>query len=136
MLYDLLKYNFQRVDLRTIPRTGALLDQITKTISSAQRFWHEILRRGYIVEAGEWPNFIKVQELYEQYIEFAKNINVRHRAAVSEFGKELRKVCADVRRKQIALDGKRQYVFYLPDLDNCRKLFEKNTGIKEKWGDD
>jgi phage/plasmid-associated DNA primase len=136
MLYDLLKHKHKIFDLRSTPRTGALLDQIIETMTSTQRFWYEVLRRGYLVEAGDWPTYIKVQELHAEYIEFAKDHNISYRDAASKFGKELRKVCAKIIRKQITLDGKRQYVFFLPNLDECRELFENNTRIPGKWGDD
>jgi hypothetical protein len=137
MLFDLFNFDYSQVDLRSAPKTKGLLDQIVKTISSPKRFWFEILRQGYINEAEQWPVYIRVQDLYDSYIEFAKKINIRHPATDSEFGKELRKVCKKISRKQKVLEGgNRRWVFFLPHLEECRKLFEDSTGKKLQWDED
>ena len=46
MLYDLLRYDFSGIDLRTFPRTEALMDQIVSSMSPVQKFWFERLIQG------------------------------------------------------------------------------------------
>ena len=45
MLYDLQQADISGVDLRKIPRTEALLEQIIESMTSAQSFWFDCLKK-------------------------------------------------------------------------------------------
>ena len=102
---------------------------------SAQKFWYEALINGSLdEESAKWPKKIEVESLYKKYIEFVKIIKERHPMPKSEFGKELSKVCQDISRKQITFSsGSRAWCYELPDLEECRKLFEDEIKIKIDW---
>jgi hypothetical protein len=59
LLYDLLEMDVKDADLRKIPRTSALLDQIVLTMPTAHTFWLERLRAGTLLKGDwEWKEFV------------------------------------------------------------------------------
>jgi len=68
MLYDLLHLDISNVDLRAIPKTGALFEQIAQSFDSVKRFWFESLAKGCVDGQGSsWKTLIIKAELYEAY---------------------------------------------------------------------
>ena len=69
LLYDLLEMDTSAVDLRKIPRTAALLDQIIHTMPTVQKFWFERLRAGTLIdEHREWEPYVITEKLYDAYL--------------------------------------------------------------------
>ncbi len=134
MLYDLLEMDISGVDLRTIPRTGALLDQIVFTMSTAHKFWFERLRAGTLLdEHREWEPYVITEKLYRAYLEFADDCGERYPLIDRQFGKELRALCPDMKRNHLTINAKQTWVLTLPDLEVCRQQFEKIVKVKVNW---
>jgi hypothetical protein len=134
MLYDLLETDLSGVDLRTIPRTGALLDQVVHTMSTAHKFWFERLRAGTLLdEHRAWEPFVITEKLYNAYLKFSENCGERHRLTDSQFGKELRRLCSDVKRGHRTIDSMEKWVLYVPELETCREQFENIVKVKVNW---
>jgi hypothetical protein len=137
MLYDLLEMDISGVDLRTIPRTGALLDQISYTMSTAHKFWFERLRAGTLLDHHrEWEVYIITEALHQAYLEFADACGERYRLINSQFSKELRRLCPDMKRKHLTINAKQTWVLTVPDLETCRQQFEKIVKVKVNWEGD
>ncbi len=134
MLYDLLETDLSGVDLRTIPRTAALLDQIIHTMSTAKKFWFERLRAGTLIdEHREWEVYVITEKLYKAYLDFATNCGDRYRLIDREFGKELRRLCPAVKRGHRTIDSREKWILYVPKLETCREQFEKIVKVKVNW---
>ncbi len=73
MLYDLLRMDYSDVNLRVIPRTKALFDQIMHTASPLKKFWHVCLYNGTLID-NMWRLEVPTQKLYEAYLEFANKL--------------------------------------------------------------
>ncbi len=138
MLYDLLQHDLNGVDLRSFPRTDALMDQITNTMTAIQKFWYETLREGIlsILDDG-WSSEIKSEDLYDRYIEFASKIGERYKLTASLFGKAIRELCPKVIRKRIKIQHQgRPWHLFFPSLEECRNAFEEKVNIKINWDED
>lgn len=134
MLCDLLETDLSGVDLRTIPRTGALLDQMVHTMSTAHKFWFERLRAGTLIdEHREWESYVITEKLYDAYLKFSENCGERYRLIDRQFGKELRRLCPDVKRGHRTIDSREKWVLYVPELETCREQFENIVKIKVNW---
>jgi hypothetical protein len=136
MLHDLLHMNISGYDLRSFPRTGALFDQIFRSMSSFEQFWYEQLWSGTLGSAGTiWRNSISVRELHEEYIEFCKNRGLGYRQNMSQMGKELKKLCPgmDKKRKKVDKNVDRIAEYIIPKLDECRKAFEERVKVELAW---
>jgi phage/plasmid-associated DNA primase len=136
MLKDLLEYELTGVDLRTIPRTKALMDQILNSMNPVGKFWFDRLKDGSLgtIEDG-WAGKVESEALYDYYIEFAGKIGDRYKVSESQFGKEIKELCPAVDRKKIKKDNGqgRAYHLFFPSLEECRKLFEARVDIEIDW---
>lgn len=136
MLHDLLQLDISQINLKDIPRTEALYDQVTLSMTTVQRFWLERLRAGTLSpDDDEWSSYIATSSLYGQYLEFCKNLGDRYPLIDRNFTKELRKMVAPslVYRERKTFPGKRLWILRFPDIWECRDNFEAYFKIKEDW---
>lgn len=134
MFYDLLRRDLSKVNLRTFPRTGALLDQMIDSMNSAGKFWVECLRSGSIIrDSEEWPELIETQRLYQEYSIFTTNSGTKYIMPDGQLSKEIRRLCPGIHRHRSSMDGKRPWCLSLPSLNQSRKSFEDTVGIKIDW---
>jgi hypothetical protein len=137
MLYDLLEMKVNIDDLRKIPRTTALLDQVIHTMPTVQKFWLERLREGtQLKDDGNWEDFAITSSLFQEYLDFAQNCGERYRLIPKQFAKEIRRLCPGIRRARRVMSSKDQWVLYFPELDVCRLAFENLVGVKVNWEPD
>jgi len=137
MLFDLLNYDYSKVDLRTFPRTEALLDQIVQSASSVKKFWFERLREGALLSDDKyWEESVETQEFHDEYITFCRNIGERYPQTDSQFSKQLRGLCPEIRRGRRGYMTKRRWALYFPKLDECRRQFERLVNMEIDWDED
>ena len=102
MLYDLLHMDISGYDLRSFPRTQALLDQIVNSMSSFEHYWYDQLCDGTIGKyRWEWGKPLSVNDFYGGYIDFSINRGQRHKDSPSHVGKELKKLCPGMEKRRI-----------------------------------
>ena len=138
MLYDLLEHNISDVDLRSFPRTSALMDQISSTMTTVQKFWFERLREGTLSRVEPlWKGEIYSDLLYDNYVEFSQKLGEKYRMPASQFGRALRRLCPETQRRRINADrscgNHRPWALYFPDLERCRELFESIVNMTIDW---
>jgi phage/plasmid-associated DNA primase len=139
MLYDLLEKDISTIDLRTFPRTEALLDQIQHSMDPVRKFWFQKLQDGFFAEteaAGKWPEYILSQTLYQYYVNYAEDLGSRRKLPDFQFGKELRLLCPGIERKRMTTGNARPRIYVLPDLKTCRRDFEKLLNMDLPWDED
>ena len=136
MLHELMEMKID-VDLRKIPRTTALLDQVIHTMPTAHKFWLERLRAGTLIdEHREWDPYVITENLFQAYLNFAANYGDRYRLIDRQFTKEIKRLCPGVVRKQKVIETRDKWVLYFPELETCRKNFESIVGIRVNWDSD
>ena len=135
MLYDLLHMDISGYDLRSFPRTQALLEQIVNSMSSFERYWLDQLYNGSFGRSDtDWNDPVSVDGFYDCYIEFEQRIGQRHRLSKSQVGKELRKLCPGIQRvKKQKFHQDRAFFYTFPPLEDCRKAFEERVKIEVDW---
>jgi hypothetical protein len=135
MMHDLLHKEID-VDLRRIPRTDALFDQIIATMNPVQRFWLEILRRGTLhPEEIDWTCEIRKNMLHNQYLEWCDTYNIKMKYTPIQFGKRINKLFPPSTESHYGtiggpdIDGKytRKWKYIFPDLLICREFFQKTV---------
>jgi phage/plasmid-associated DNA primase len=128
MLYDLLQYDYSKVNLREFPRTEALLDQMLHSASSIEKFWFEKLQE------SSWTERVAIEEFYDEYLDYCQKMGLKYPSDKRQFGKELRRLCPAMKRGRPALsDGSRQYEYAFPKIDECRLQFEQHVEISINW---
>jgi hypothetical protein len=129
MLYDLLKRDISKINLRKIPRTEALIDQIERGLGIVERYWFDRLKEGTTVGlfltvqqftlsmgingknilidaartyADKWLRRVVTQILYLDFLGFQKNLRAHEDIPINHFIRNLRKVCPGIVTKQKA----------------------------------
>jgi DNA primase catalytic core len=154
MLYDLLQMDLTGINLRQIPRTSGLLQQIEASMTSAQRWFFECLREGTIgafrddrvlhMKAGfvpvlhddsMWPRTINCMAVYADYKSYCNLVGERQPTEPNGLGRALRKMVPKIKTRQ-ATTGTRDREYHIPPLAECRKAFEALVSYPIKWGDE
>ena len=138
MMHDLLALDFSHINLREIPRTKALFEQIYSSMSTVKKFWYEKLKDGSLSDNHDgWQGEIPFKNLHSEYLVFSKSLNDKHPIAPQQFGTQLRKLCKNVKEVKRNIDGKRILEKIFPSLDECRKEFERLVKMEGEitWDD-
>ncbi|MFZ0930603.1 MAG: hypothetical protein WAN11_18495 [Syntrophobacteraceae bacterium] len=150
MLYDLLQIKYDPGTLRRAPRTNALLSQIEEGAPPEWKFWYHCLKRGTILNSsqGEWETCpVSSEQLYAEFIEFAKTIGKQFRSSPDSFGRRLRKYCPKIIRvklkhfryewdhlkKSYAAIDENGWTLQFPSLQKCRAKFASVLGQIIDW---
>jgi len=135
LLADLLSFDLATVNLRKIPRTGALLQQKLRSLDSVDQFIFERLCEGTLLKADDtWQPFgsIVKQTLYEEYLAAADKIGIKRRASLNEFGKSVARLIPGLKDARPRNEGRKR-IFLFPELAECRRGFEEAVGQAVDW---
>lgn len=127
----LLKLDISKIELRSPPKTKALLDQKLESMDSVDRFIYDALMDGSNNDSA-WNLQVPVDRLYQNYIDSANRTGERWHADKNKFGKRLTKIF-DLRRERPMSNLIRQYVWCFPALEKCRDLFSKYMDSEIEW---
>ena len=135
MMYDLLHWDYSEVDLRTIPRTSGLFDQIINSLTPVHKFWYQRLCDGLILPNDlHWVSEVPCNSLYTSYLDFCLSIGIRFSLIHNQFSRKLREICPGVITSRPTYDdGNRRYVYEFPTLKECRWDFENAINFKIEW---
>lgn len=142
LLHDLLAFDLSSVDLWTIPKTHALLEQKLRSFDPVESWWFERLTAGAIThKLDQWPASVPSEDLYDDFVATAEKVGVRRKAEQTAFGMKLRKLCPGLVRKRVLVDvgvgvTKRVWGYQLPPLDEARDQLEAIMGQTLNWGDE
>jgi hypothetical protein len=141
MLYDLLRWDYSKVDLRSIPKTEALLDQILETMNSVQKYWFECLQSDIGPGDRHWDDinidsWMSSNQLYDHYVKFVEtSLNKWEKKELnSVFFKIINDLCPKISKTRPLMGGKRTTGYHIPNIAECRKSFiEKLDNIGINW---
>ena len=142
MLYDLMQVDHSKIDLRTIPRTEALFDQIIASMDTVKKFWYQRLCDGSILETDAWwfsNMYLETKKIYDEYTAFAALLKEKDIKVMSQFSKEIGQLCPGAHRKRKQLsngNNKKESVMKFPPVAKCRKQFEALIKKTIQWNDD
>ena len=143
LLDHLLSFDLSTVDLRTIPKTAALLDQQISSLTPEQGWWLDVLNRGELPWGCDEFACCPTRSLIDQYIEHASRRGVRRRAIETQIGMFMgkhvpglirrREMCRIVTRTGMVMEAVMVYAF--PPLAECRDAFAKLMQQDLHWDD-
>lgn len=130
MLYDLQNMNISGINLRSIPRTDALLGQIMKNIPNVGKFWMDYLMMNNVPDGEDEDGCLSIEKdsLYNKYVAYAKKLGLKEIESNISFGRTLKKYCPAVKMNERSTKGDRRMLYKFPSLSECRKQFEKVIG--------
>lgn len=137
LLFDLLHFDLGQINLRQIPRTGALLEQKLRSLDPLEAWWLSRLMEGTPTRsASEWLGFVTVDALFNDYLKSADEIGAGRKRDRATFGIKLQKLAPGVERKRAARvegESRRPWGYALPQLRECREAFEGLIGQPIVW---
>jgi hypothetical protein len=136
LLADLLAFDLSTVNLREIPRTGALLQQKLRSLDSVDAFLFERLNEGTLLKADEtWDptGYVVKQQLYDEYLASSDKVGIKRRATLDQFGRSLIRLIPDLQDTRPRTGGGRKRAYVFPPLDACRESFEEAVGQAVDW---
>lgn len=140
LLYDLLHFDLSTVDLRKIPRTGALLEQKLRSLDSVESWWFERLDAGATTSGGrQWLLLVPTRTLFDDYIAVADKVGVRRKSELTAFGIKLGKLVPGLEKVRRFVEvtpgmAERAWCYGLPSLEACRAAFQSEVGQVVAWG--
>ena len=139
LLYELLNFDLSKVDLRTVPKTAALLDQQIETMTPEQAWWFETLMQGALPPRPHGVGGVHVcprDDLFERYVRHARVQGINRRSTETRIGMFLRaQLGARLKDTRHLVGNQRVRRYELPPLADCRRLFAGSLGQPIEWGD-
>jgi Bifunctional DNA primase/polymerase, N-terminal/Family of unknown function (DUF5906) len=145
LLYHLLNFNLSTVNLRSIPKTAALLEQKIEAATPEQAWWLDMLMMGKLPRMYDLNTCLR-DDLFRNYIEHAQKQGARRRAIETRVGMFLNKyVGPDLVSREITYTAgrddddnpivKQGRAYTLPSLTKCRERFAKEINQEIEWGE-
>jgi hypothetical protein len=146
LLHHLLNVNLSGLNLRSVPKTEALLDQKIASLSSEKAWWLDVLMQGHLPWGCDRPNETPATAIHKSYVKHAQDVGERRRSIETRLGIFLKKAVPHTpdmiglsKREggYTALKGKRVTgtIYVFPDLPVCRSDFVKLIGQPIAWND-
>lgn len=134
LLHDLLAFDLERVDLRTIPKTTALLTQKERELDPIAAWWLDRLMAGSPLRAADaWDRFVLSRALFDDFIAGTERVGVGRKAQETTFGRELKRLIPGVRRVQWTTATGRGWHYELPPLGQCRTAWDETMQQPREW---
>jgi hypothetical protein len=140
LLHDLLTFDLSSVNLRQIPRTGALLEQKIHSLDPIDSWWLDRLMAGTPTRKHtSWLPVISSDLLREDYIESANQMGIKRKSTETVLGRRLKNLTRGLglrraKRMWSTPNGdKRVSCYLMPSLAACREAFEKALGQRIDW---
>lgn len=146
-LHALRTRDLSAFDIRKLPQTKGLMEQKVLSFTSEKEWWYGKLVAGEIIPGLGWPEQVFCEELIADYIQATRAFNTTFRGNGTRLGMFLKKSVPPnyIFRRQIegthdvaGPDGRkrrvsRPYVYELPFLGQCRKIFDDRYGGPFPW---
>lgn len=148
LLADLLDFDLASINLRDVPKTGALLEQKLRSMDPQTSWWFERLSDGSATRrAARWNRHVPVDTMFRDYLHTSDQIGVKRKAEKTAFGMKMHKLVPglkvtkrtmsidewDEARRQTVEVQKRVACYELPPLAECREHFETLTQQSLTW---
>ncbi|WP_275789093.1 primase-helicase family protein [Pararhizobium gei] len=142
LLHDLLSFDLSGLNLRDIPKNGALLDQKIRSLDPIEAWVLERLRSGAPTKKHSgWPEYVTTEALRDDYIRSSEEVGIKRKAQEVTFGSKIMKLLPGIARKKRVVETDeggattRVWVYEFPSLEDCRSRFEGVLGQVYNWNE-
>jgi hypothetical protein len=144
LLHHLLSFDLSQVNLRVIPKTEALLEQIIESMTPEHAWWFDTLKRGELPRGIDEANTCPKAKLFHRYVRHAQLVGKTHKQIETMIGIFLNKIVGpglsgDTKRKYKIYRPNNDYVhegwvYVFPPLPVCRQRFANEVNQPINWG--
>ena len=138
LLDYLLHYDLKDIDLRTIPKTSALVEQKINSLTPEQGWLLDLLVAGTLPSGCNIARQTPCKLLFDHYIKHATSTGARRRGIETKIGLFLKKHVPGLSKVEgtyKGLSGKEEHgsIYKFPSLAECRANFAKLMQTEVKW---
>ena len=134
LLHDLLAFDLERIDLRTIPKTAALLSQKERELDPIGAWWLDRLTAGSTLRTAEtWEPLVLCKALFDDFIAGAERVGVGRKAQETTFGRELKRLLPGLDKRRITIGTGRAWHYEIPALGACRAAWDEIMQQPRAW---
>lgn len=140
LLHELLTFDLSAVNLRDIPKTGALLEQKIHSLDPVEAWLLERLQDGEPTRGhGLWPGFVSKDAIVDDYIKASERIGINRRSTETQLTMKLLKLLPGLRRARRSVSSEngastqRVRGYDLPSLAEARREFETAMQQDMEW---
>jgi hypothetical protein len=130
LLYYLLNFDLSKVDLRSVPKTKALLEQKLHSLDGEQAWWFGVLMNGELPGYMGEPRCCRKRSLFDHYIEETNRSGVRRKRIETLIGIFLKNCVPGLRPSERGGIGP---IYEFPPLAECRAAFERLIQQEIDW---
>ena len=130
LLHHLLNFDLSKVDLRSVPKTKALLEQKLHSLDAEQAWWFGVLMDGKLPGYMNEPRCCPTQALFNHYLEQTNRTGIRRKRIETLIGTFLNRHVPGLRRSEKRGDGS---IYEFPPLADCRGAFEALIQQEIDW---
>lgn len=149
LMHHLMNIDLKGFDVRTMPRTQALQDQMILSFNPEEEWWFSKLVQGEVFEGESWPEFVFASRLVYDYASYRRVWQNNARSNSTRLGKFLSRVFPPKHRHRgqyagtvevVQEDGSlktvnRPRIYLLPTLEVCRRHWDQEFGGPYDWSD-
>ena len=157
LLDTLLKLDISKINLRKVPKTAELLKQKIYSMEPFDSWLMDLLMKGVLPWCGRGYDEAVAEQLFESFTKMAARKGQRVKSAETEFGIKVRdffgKGVDGISKKQLIYQTRQRvptsegklntvyekhegYIYRLPPLALCRKLFDLKLKQNVEWPED
>lgn len=135
MLYDLLKRDISKFNIRVFPQTEALNEQKILSMDHNHKWWFDKLNNGLLLDTQtEFTDEVKFSDILNDYCEATSKRGINRKSGQTELSKFLSQMSPEKIKSTRKTEGNERVRLYrLPSLDSCRKHFDEFMGTKTDW---
>ena len=130
LLDYLLNFDLSKVDLRSVPKTKALLEQKLHSLDGEQAWWLGVLMDGELPGDMNEPRCCRTQTLFNHYREETNRAGIKRKRIETLIGTFLNKHVPGLRRREKRGHGS---IYEFPPLAACRGAFEALIQQEIDW---
>lgn len=140
----LMSYQYDPDVLRTVPKTGALLEQKMHSLSREQDWWFNILKNGCLPCQDGWTGVCGTDHMHDDLYQHAKLLGGHYRPSKTALGIFIKRMVPNVAKHRGSYqcsdtfddtekETERGHYYAFPSLEECRCSFEEQVGQKIEW---
>lgn len=143
LLHDLQTRDLSNFDVRTVPRTEALLDQKVHSMTSNEEWWFRKLSDGVLAPMhSSWDEPVLKDTLIDDYLTYAQRLGQGKRASGTGLTKFIERCVPGLRSFYAPHRGRddngdavigRALFWQFPPIEECREEFGKQCGGPFHW---
>ena len=145
LLYYLMTLDLHDYNVRRVPRTAALQEQIMFSMSPESAWWYDKLVDG-VTFGGRWMNEVLKSSLYSNYLNNLKDQGIQRRLSPAAFTRKLKDMVPELKmvRKMADVPIHNEHgfevtrkelsaVYLIPTLETCRGFWTRIRNDGTEW---